>query len=182
MYVFTADLNTNGTLKTGVPHEPLVLRANAGDCIEVMLRNKLPATLVDPDDPESFRKALKPNTKAIFSETLGNPAINVIDIAAVGAIAREAGVPFGLAQMQPILREIPVAQCRLILDSEDRDPFGHDDETPEGLRGAHSSSSASSASRGFLYGSASPAYCAPADCAATASSASRALASSSSIC
>ena len=52
------------------------------------------ATLVDPDDPENFRRALKPNTKAIFSETLGNPAINVIDIAAIGAIAREAGVPF----------------------------------------------------------------------------------------
>ena len=47
LYVFTADLNTNGTLKTGVPHEPLVLRANAGDCIEVTLRNRLPATLVD---------------------------------------------------------------------------------------------------------------------------------------
>ena len=52
------------------------------------------ATLVDPDDPENFRKALRPNTKAIFSETLGNPAINMVDIAAVGAIAREAGVPF----------------------------------------------------------------------------------------
>jgi O-acetylhomoserine (thiol)-lyase len=52
------------------------------------------ATLVDPDDPGNFRRALKPNTKALFSETLGNPAINVIDIAAVGAIAREAGVPF----------------------------------------------------------------------------------------
>src|SRR6185436_20000331 len=52
------------------------------------------STLVDPDDPENFRKALKPNTKAIFSETLGNPAINVIDIAAIGAIATEAGVPF----------------------------------------------------------------------------------------
>jgi len=52
------------------------------------------ATLVDPDDPENFRRALKPNTKAIFSETLGNPAINMIDIAAIGAIAREAGVPF----------------------------------------------------------------------------------------
>jgi O-acetylhomoserine (thiol)-lyase len=52
------------------------------------------STLVDPDDPENFRKALKPNTKAIFSETLGNPAINVIDIAAIAAIAREAGVPF----------------------------------------------------------------------------------------
>ena len=52
------------------------------------------STLVDPDDPENFRRALKPNTKAIFSETLGNPAINVVDLAAVAAIAREAGVPF----------------------------------------------------------------------------------------
>jgi len=52
------------------------------------------ATMVDPDDPENFRKALKPNTKAIFSETLGNPAINVVDLEAIGAIAREAGVPF----------------------------------------------------------------------------------------
>jgi O-acetylhomoserine (thiol)-lyase len=52
------------------------------------------ATLVDPDDPENFRKALRPNTKAIFSETLGNPAINMIDLEAVGAIAKEAGVPF----------------------------------------------------------------------------------------
>jgi O-acetylhomoserine (thiol)-lyase len=52
------------------------------------------ATLVDPDDPENFRRALRPNTKAIFSETLGNPAINMIDIAAIAAVAREAGVPF----------------------------------------------------------------------------------------
>ncbi|MEO7742029.1 MAG: O-acetylhomoserine aminocarboxypropyltransferase/cysteine synthase family protein [Usitatibacter sp.] len=52
------------------------------------------ATLVDPDEPENFRRALKPNTKALFSETLGNPAINVIDISAIGAIAREAGIPF----------------------------------------------------------------------------------------
>ena len=52
------------------------------------------ATLVDPDDPENFRRALRPNTKAIFSETLGNPAINMVDLEAVGAIAREAGIPF----------------------------------------------------------------------------------------
>lgn len=52
------------------------------------------ATLVDPDDPENFRRAIKPNTKAVFSETLGNPAINLIDLEAVGMIAREAGVPF----------------------------------------------------------------------------------------
>ncbi|HRE14816.1 MAG TPA: O-acetylhomoserine aminocarboxypropyltransferase/cysteine synthase [Usitatibacteraceae bacterium] len=51
-------------------------------------------TFVDPDDPENFRRALRPNTKAVFSETLGNPAINVVDLEAVGAIARQAGVPF----------------------------------------------------------------------------------------
>lgn len=52
------------------------------------------ATLVDPDEPENFRRALRPNTKVIFSETLGNPAINMIDLEAVGKIAREAGIPF----------------------------------------------------------------------------------------
>ena len=52
------------------------------------------ATFVDPDDPENFRRALKPNTKAIYSETLGNPAINIVDLEAIGAVAREAGVPF----------------------------------------------------------------------------------------
>ncbi|HUL96801.1 MAG TPA: O-acetylhomoserine aminocarboxypropyltransferase/cysteine synthase family protein [Usitatibacter sp.] len=51
------------------------------------------STLVDPDDPENFRRALKPNTKALFSETLGNPAINVIDITAVADVAHEAGIP-----------------------------------------------------------------------------------------
>lgn len=52
------------------------------------------ATLVDPDDPENFRRAIQPNTKVIFSETLGNPAINMVDLEAVGKIAHEAGVPF----------------------------------------------------------------------------------------
>ncbi|HEY2627576.1 MAG TPA: O-acetylhomoserine aminocarboxypropyltransferase/cysteine synthase family protein [Usitatibacter sp.] len=52
------------------------------------------ATFVDPDDPENFRRAIKPNTKAIFSETLGNPAINMIDIVAIAAVAHEVGVPF----------------------------------------------------------------------------------------
>ena len=51
------------------------------------------STFVDPDDPENFRRAIKPNTKALYSETLGNPAINVVDIEAIAAIAHEAGVP-----------------------------------------------------------------------------------------
>ena len=52
------------------------------------------ATFVDPEDPENFRRAVKPNTKAIFSETLGNPAINLIDIVAIADVAHEVGVPF----------------------------------------------------------------------------------------
>jgi len=51
------------------------------------------ATFVDPDDPENFRRAIRPNTRLLYAETLGNPSINVVDIAAIGAIAREAGVP-----------------------------------------------------------------------------------------
>jgi len=50
-------------------------------------------TFVDPDDPANFRRALRKNTKLLYGETLGNPLINVLDIGAVAAIAREAGVP-----------------------------------------------------------------------------------------
>jgi len=51
------------------------------------------ATFVDPDDPENFRRAIRPNTKAIFTETLGNPAINVVDIVSIADVAHEVGVP-----------------------------------------------------------------------------------------
>jgi O-acetylhomoserine (thiol)-lyase len=49
---------------------------------------------VDPHEPENFRRAITPKTKAIYGETVGNPLGNVLDIEAVGAIAKEAGVPF----------------------------------------------------------------------------------------
>jgi O-acetylhomoserine (thiol)-lyase len=48
---------------------------------------------VNADDPENFRKAITPKTRAIYAETMGNPQINVLDIEAVARIAREAGVP-----------------------------------------------------------------------------------------
>ena len=50
-------------------------------------------TFVDSDDPENFRRAMQPNTKAVFAETIANPRLNVLDIAAVAAIAHEHGVP-----------------------------------------------------------------------------------------
>ena len=51
------------------------------------------AHFVDPDDPENFRRALTSKTKAIYAETIGNPLNNILDIEAVGAIAKEAGIP-----------------------------------------------------------------------------------------
>ena len=48
---------------------------------------------VNPDEPENFRKAITKKTKALFAETIGNPFGNVLDIEAVSAIAREAGIP-----------------------------------------------------------------------------------------
>ena len=50
-------------------------------------------TFVHPDDPESFRRAIRPNTKLLYAETLGNPLINIVDIEALAGIAHEAGVP-----------------------------------------------------------------------------------------
>ncbi len=50
-------------------------------------------TFVEPDDPENFRKAIRPNTKAIYGETISNPRGNVLDIEAVAKIAHEAGLP-----------------------------------------------------------------------------------------
>jgi O-acetylhomoserine (thiol)-lyase len=48
---------------------------------------------VDPDDPENFRRAITPKTRALYGETIGNPRINVLDIEALANIAHEAGVP-----------------------------------------------------------------------------------------
>jgi O-acetylhomoserine (thiol)-lyase len=51
-------------------------------------------TFVDnPDDPESWRKAVKPNTKAFFGETIANPKNDVLDIETVAKIAHENEVP-----------------------------------------------------------------------------------------
>ena len=51
------------------------------------------STMVDSNDPENFRRALAPKTKAIFIENLANPGGVVVDIEAVSGIAQEAGIP-----------------------------------------------------------------------------------------
>jgi O-acetylhomoserine (thiol)-lyase len=45
------------------------------------------------DDAEEWRRAVRPNTKLLFAETIGNPKINILDISLVADIAHEAGVP-----------------------------------------------------------------------------------------
>ncbi|HKE49733.1 MAG TPA: O-acetylhomoserine aminocarboxypropyltransferase/cysteine synthase family protein, partial [Rhodanobacteraceae bacterium] len=52
------------------------------------------ATFVDADEPDNFRRALTKHTKLLYAETLGNPSINVVDIERIGAIAKDAGIPF----------------------------------------------------------------------------------------
>jgi O-acetylhomoserine (thiol)-lyase len=50
-------------------------------------------TFVDPDEPQNFRRAITPKTKLLYAETIGNPLNNILDIEAVGAIAREHEIP-----------------------------------------------------------------------------------------
>lgn len=50
-------------------------------------------TFVDGSDPANFKRAILPNTKAIFIESLGNPHSTIVDVEAVSAIAHEHGIP-----------------------------------------------------------------------------------------
>ncbi|MDR0473307.1 MAG: O-acetylhomoserine aminocarboxypropyltransferase/cysteine synthase [Treponema sp.] len=50
-------------------------------------------TFVDGSDPSSFEKAIKPNTKAIFFETMDNPNCTIVDIEGAAAIAHKHGIP-----------------------------------------------------------------------------------------
>ncbi|WP_203260680.1 O-acetylhomoserine aminocarboxypropyltransferase/cysteine synthase family protein [Staphylococcus haemolyticus] len=48
---------------------------------------------VDPSDPNNFKAAINDKTRAIYAETIGNPAIDVLDIEAVAQIAHDNGLP-----------------------------------------------------------------------------------------
>jgi O-acetylhomoserine (thiol)-lyase len=50
-------------------------------------------SFVDATDPAAFAAAMRPNTRAVFAETLGNPSLVVLDIAAVADVAHAHGVP-----------------------------------------------------------------------------------------
>ena len=50
-------------------------------------------TFVDATDPAAFAAAIRPNTRAVYAETLGNPSLVVLDIAAVAEVAHAHGLP-----------------------------------------------------------------------------------------
>ena len=47
----------------------------------------------DQDDLDEWKRAVRPNTKAFFGETIANPRINILDIEGVAGVAHDAGVP-----------------------------------------------------------------------------------------
>ena len=58
---------------------------------DLMPRFGVPSTLVDGRDPANFEKAMRPNTKLVFIETPTNPTLELVDIAAVAAVAKAHG-------------------------------------------------------------------------------------------
>ena len=61
-----------------------------------MPRFGITTSFVDPRDPAAFAEAIRPETRLVFAETLGNPGIEVLDIAAVAEVAHEAGLPLAV--------------------------------------------------------------------------------------
>ncbi len=70
-------------------------RALFGSCLyvleEVLARYGVEVSFVDGTDPGQWRAAIRPGTRAVFLETVSNPTLEVIDLAAVAGIAHEAG-------------------------------------------------------------------------------------------
>lgn len=58
-----------------------------------MKRFGIDTTFVDPRDLDAWRAAIRPNTKVLFAETLGNPGLDVLDIPSVAALAHENDLP-----------------------------------------------------------------------------------------
>ena len=77
-------------------------------------------TWVDPDDPDAWRQAVRPNTKAFFGETIGNPGGNVLDIETVAA--HRARARPAADRRQHVRDAVPVPPDRV--GRRHRDPLG----------------------------------------------------------
>jgi O-acetylhomoserine (thiol)-lyase len=61
--------------------------------VHTLPRFGIEVTLVDPSDPAAFEAAVRPNTKAVFAETLGNPKLDVLDVEAIARVAHDWKLP-----------------------------------------------------------------------------------------
>ncbi len=61
-----------------------------------MPRFGVTTTFVDPRDPAEFKDAIRPETRLVFAETLGNPGLEVLDVTAVADVAHDAGLPLAV--------------------------------------------------------------------------------------
>lgn len=78
--------------------EHIVAASNLYGGTYTMLNNILPqfgitTTFVDVKDPASFSQAIKDNTRAVYVESIGNPALDVSDLEAISEVAHKAGLP-----------------------------------------------------------------------------------------
>jgi O-acetylhomoserine (thiol)-lyase len=69
----------------------LINLASAGD--NILPKLGLHVKFVDSNDPQNFAKAIDSKTRALFCETVSNPALEITDLDAVGKIAKAAGIP-----------------------------------------------------------------------------------------
>ena len=84
-------------------------------------------TFVNPRDPDAFKAAIREDTRLVFGETLGNPGIEVMDVAAVAEIAHDAGVPLMIDSTftTPFLMKPFDAGADLVLHSLTKFMGGH---------------------------------------------------------
>jgi len=81
----------------GAGHHIVAARALYGGSHNLLAytlpRFGIDTTFVDPRDPEAFQRAIRPETRLLFGEILGNPGLEILDIGAVAAVAHGAGLP-----------------------------------------------------------------------------------------
>jgi O-acetylhomoserine (thiol)-lyase len=61
--------------------------------VHTLPRFGIETSLVDARDPDAVAAAIRPNTKAVYAETISNPRVDVLDVEAIAKVAHEAGIP-----------------------------------------------------------------------------------------
>lgn len=85
------------------------------------------ATFVDPRDARAFERAIRPETRLLFGETLGNPRLEVMNIPEVAAVAHRAGLPLAIDNTfaTPCLCRPIELGCDLVIHSVTKFLGGH---------------------------------------------------------